>query len=191
MSLQLFFTVYGIIFIAELPDKTALAALALATRHRPLPVFLGAALALAAQSLIAVAAGSLLARLPVQVVRIGAGALFLVCAAVMWLRKVEEPGEPSREPRAAGFWSALWTVFLIIFVAELGDLTQLGTASLQAKYGAWLTVFAASTLALWSVAGLAVAVGNRAARLLAPHVTQKVAAIVFAAAGVLLVAGVF
>src|SRR5215831_14839886 len=101
MSPRLFLTVYGIIFIAELPDKTALAALALATRHRALPVFLGAALALAAQSLIAVAAGSLLARLPVHYVRIGAGALFLVCALVMWLRKIEDSGEAAREPRAA------------------------------------------------------------------------------------------
>ena len=58
-ALELFATVFGVIFVAELPDKTALAALVLATRHRPLPVWLGASLALTVQSAVAVGAGSL------------------------------------------------------------------------------------------------------------------------------------
>ena len=62
--LKLVLTVYGIVFVAELPDKTALAALVLATRHKPMPVFIGSALALAVQSLVAVAAGQLLTLLP-------------------------------------------------------------------------------------------------------------------------------
>ncbi|MEO8798891.1 MAG: TMEM165/GDT1 family protein, partial [Polyangiaceae bacterium] len=60
---QLFVTVFGIIFIAELPDKTTLAALVLATRHKPLAVLVGASLALTVQSLFAVGAGRLLALL--------------------------------------------------------------------------------------------------------------------------------
>jgi putative Ca2+/H+ antiporter (TMEM165/GDT1 family) len=191
VSLQLFATVFGVIFLAELPDKTALAALVLATRHRPLPVFLGAALALTVQSVIAVAAGSLMARLPAAYVHIGSGVVFLVCAVAMWLRKHDEPPtDPAREERAAEFWGALWTVFLVVFVAEWGDLTQIGTAGLQAKYDAWLTVFVASSLALWAVAALAVFVGNRAKRLLDPKLTQRIAAVVFALIGALLVLGV-
>ena len=73
VSPTLFATVYGVIFFAELPDKTALAALVLATRHRPLPVFLGASLAFTLQSIIAVAAGSLLAQLPSGAVHFGSG----------------------------------------------------------------------------------------------------------------------
>ena len=57
--LQIFLSVFGVIFVAELPDKTALAALVLATRYRPLPVFLGTGLALTVQSAVAVAAGGL------------------------------------------------------------------------------------------------------------------------------------
>jgi putative Ca2+/H+ antiporter (TMEM165/GDT1 family) len=189
MSLQLLATVFGVIFLAELPDKTALAALVLATRHRPLPVFLGAALALTLQSVIAVAAGSLFARLPSQYVHIGAGVLFLVCGVVMWLRKHEDGGDPAREEHRAEFWSALWTVFVVVFVAEWGDLTQIGTAGLQAKYRAWFTVLLGSSLALWAVAAIAVFVGNRAGKLLDPKITQKVAAVVFVAIGVLLIAG--
>ena len=55
-SPEVFATVFGVIFIAELPEKTAVAALVLATRHRALPVFAGTASALIVQSLIAVAA---------------------------------------------------------------------------------------------------------------------------------------
>src|SRR6266581_121154 len=70
-------------FLLELPDKTALAALLLATRHRPLPVFLGAAAAFVIQSAVAVAAGSLLSLLPREPIRIGAGILFLRMAALL------------------------------------------------------------------------------------------------------------
>jgi putative Ca2+/H+ antiporter (TMEM165/GDT1 family) len=191
ISPALFATVFGVIFVAELPDKTALAALLLATRHRALPVFVGASLALTVQSVIAVAAGSLLARLPPSVVHVGSGLLFVACAVLMWLRKTDEPAEAEGTKEAAGFWSALWTVFLVVFVAEWGDLTQIGTAGFEAKYNAWLTIFLASSLALWSVAALAVFVGNRAGKLLDPTTTQRLAAVVFASLGMLLVAGVF
>jgi putative Ca2+/H+ antiporter (TMEM165/GDT1 family) len=185
-SLQLFGTVFGVIFIAELPDKTALAALVLATRHRALPVFLGTALALTVQSIVAVAAGSLLARLPAEYVRLGSGALFVVCAAVMWLRKDEDEEEA---PEAGGFWRTFASVFMVIFIAEWGDLTQLGTAALQAKYHHWLVVGAASVAALWCVAALAVFAGNRAGKLLDPKLTQKIAAVIFACVGIALIAG--
>jgi putative Ca2+/H+ antiporter (TMEM165/GDT1 family) len=190
MSLNLFFTVFGVIFVAELPDKTALAALVLATRHRAAPVFLGAALALTVQSGIAVAAGSLLTMLPQRYVHIGAGVVFVICAVFMWVRKDEDDEHADTADRARGFWSALWKTFLVVFIAEWGDLTQFGTATLQAKYHAAITVFVASALALWAVAAIAVFIGNRAGRLLDPKLTQKIAAGVFLVIGGLLIAGV-
>src|SRR5215472_17689315 len=91
MNFQLVLSVYALIFVAELPDKTALASLVLATRHKPLPVALGAALALTIQSLIAVGAGHLLTLLPTRVVHTTAGILFLGSAVVMWRRTDEAP----------------------------------------------------------------------------------------------------
>jgi putative Ca2+/H+ antiporter (TMEM165/GDT1 family) len=189
-SPSLFATVFGVIFIAELPDKTALAALLLATRHHPVVVFVGTSLALTLQSVIAVAAGSLLARLPAPAVHVGSGLLFIACAVAMWLRRHDDVATPTNTEKAAGAWSALGTVFMVVFVAEWGDLTQIGTAGLQAKYHAALTILIASSLALWCVAAIAVFVGHRAGRLLEPTITQRVAAGVFALVGVLLVAGV-
>lgn len=190
-SLPLFFTVFGVIFLAELPDKTALATMALATRLNARAVFLGACLALTVQSAIAVVFGSLLATLPPRMVHIGAGILFIGCGVILFLKRPESAEANDKAgPEKTGFLRALWSTFALVFIAELGDLTQLGTAGFQAKYHAWLPIFTGSTLALWSVAAIAVFVGSRAQRLLDPRITQRVAALVFTAVGALLVAGV-
>ena len=196
-SPEVFATVFGVIFIAELPDKTAVAALVLATRHRALPVFIGTASALIVQSLIAVAAGGVLALLPPRPVHIGAGLLFLVSAVSMWRSKGEESepsdGKPAEgdatDARQPSFKSAFFKAFAVVFLAELGDLTQLGTAALAARYRSPVTVFAASALALCSVAALAVFLGNRLSRLINPRVVQKIAAVVFGVLGTGFVTG--
>ncbi|HEX3763534.1 MAG TPA: TMEM165/GDT1 family protein [Kofleriaceae bacterium] len=187
MSIELFATVFGIIFVAELPDKTALSALVLATRHRALPVFLGTGLALSVQSIVAVAAGSLLTRLDPTYVQLGTGLIFLGCAVAMALRKPEAGDEKEAGDQAAGFGRSMWLSFVVIFIAEWGDLTQIGTAALQARYGSWATVLLASVAALWAVTAIAVLIGNRAARVLSPRITKTVAAAVFAVVGVVLV----
>jgi putative Ca2+/H+ antiporter (TMEM165/GDT1 family) len=186
----IFTTAFGVIFLAELPDKTALTAMVLATRYRPWPVFLGTILALTVQSLFAIAAGKLLSLLPARPVHIGAGIVFMVSAVLMWRRR-EEPdkdgeGKTATEP---SFAQALASTFGVVFVAEWGDLTQLGTAALAARYGRPLPVFAGATLGLWAVSAIAVFVGNRAAKLLNPEKTKKVAAVVFALIGIALVIG--
>jgi Ca2+/H+ antiporter, TMEM165/GDT1 family len=188
---RIFATVFGVIFIAELPDKTAVAALVLATRHRPMPVFLGTALALVVQSLVAVAAGGLLSLLPARPVHIAAGLLFLVSAVFMWRRDEEE--EESTDVNDTGkpeeFRRALWKSFLVVFIAEWGDLTQLGTAALAARYRAPVTVFLAASCALCAVAALAVFLGNRLSAVIHPRHTQRAAAIVFVLLGVGLLSG--
>jgi putative Ca2+/H+ antiporter (TMEM165/GDT1 family) len=181
--------VFAVIFVAELPDKTALATLVLATRHRPAPVLIGAATALTVQSLIAVAAGQLLSLLPARPVHMGAGALFVVSAVLMWRRKEEEADAAETRAGGVGFWGSAWVVFAVVFIAEWGDLTQLATAALAARYHAPLVVFGGATLALWAVAAIAVLVGNRAAKLLDPHVTQRIAAVLFAIIGAALLFG--
>jgi putative Ca2+/H+ antiporter (TMEM165/GDT1 family) len=193
LDLRLAGTVFLVIFVAELPDKTALAALVLATRYRALPVFFGAALALTLQSVIAIAAGGLLSMLPARAVHVGAGLLFLVSAVFMWRRRPDEDASGAtreQEPASAGsFLRTLGATFGVVFIAEWGDLTQLGTAALAARYGSPLMVFAGATTALWAVTALAVLVGNRAGATLRPEVTQKVAAAVFVLVGLALTLG--
>jgi Ca2+/H+ antiporter, TMEM165/GDT1 family len=192
-TLGIGFTVFTVIFLLELPDKTALATLLLATRHRPLPIFLGSAAAFAIQSVVAVAAGSLLSLLPREPIRIGAGALFLVMAAfIVWrnfkteradeTREIEREEQKNRRPFA--------TAFLLVFVAEWGDLTQLATAALQARYREALTVFVAATTALWAVAAIAVILGNRLGAWIPQRPLQFTAAGVMVLAGIALISGI-
>ncbi|HEY4015018.1 MAG TPA: TMEM165/GDT1 family protein [Polyangiaceae bacterium] len=184
--------VFVVIFVAELPDKTALAAVVLATRRRALPVFLGASLALTVQSAIAVAAGGLLSLLPERAVHYGAGAAFFVSAVVMWVRK-EDDDESDAGARGseapASAMRDLVTSFGVVFVAEWGDLTQFATAAFATREHAPWVVFAASSVALWAVTAIAVGVGHQAGRLLDPTVTKRVAAALFALVGVALVLG--
>jgi putative Ca2+/H+ antiporter (TMEM165/GDT1 family) len=187
MNLHVIAAVYAIIFVAELPDKTALASLVLATRNPPLPVFVGASLALTVQSVVAVAAGQLLSLLPPRPVHIGAGLVFLVSAVFMWRRV--DGGETTNGVAPSGFFRVLAKAFAVVFIAEWGDLTQIGTAALAVRYAAPATVFVGATLALWSVVALAVFVGNRAANILRPDLTKRIAAVVFAIVGGALVTG--
>jgi putative Ca2+/H+ antiporter (TMEM165/GDT1 family) len=192
LKLQLFLSVFGVIFLAERPDKTALATLVLATRYRPLSVFLGAGLALTVQSLVAVAAGGLISLLPPRPVHVGAGVLFLVFAVLVWRCRHDDEDEQgaSQGPAEPTFARATASVFGVVFIAEWGDLTQLGTAALAARYAQPLVVFCGATLALWSVTAIAVVAGNRAGKLLDPERTKKIAAVIFAVLGALLIAGV-
>ena len=186
-ALGLGFTVFTVIFLLELPDKTALAALLLATRHRPLPVFLGAAAAFVIQSAVAVAAGSLLSLLPREPIRIGAGLLFLGMAALLIrrnLRKDEADEERAVDQEEARHRRPFITAFSVVFVAEWGDLTQLATAALQARYQQPVVVFVAATLALWAVCAIAVALGNRLGAWVPERPLQ------FAAAGVMVLVAI-
>ena len=168
-------TSFGLIFIAELPDKTAYTVLLLATRKRPLPVLLGSWLAFLAQNLVAVALGTLLARTSPEVIRWTAALVFLVFGLLLLLReeRPESPDAPQSQHRA------FVQSFLLVFVAEIGDATQIGTAALVARLGQRWAVFIGSTLALWTVAALAVTIGNRVGNRIPKRALRKVAGVIF------------
>ncbi|MBV8994613.1 MAG: TMEM165/GDT1 family protein [Pseudonocardiales bacterium] len=90
MNLSLLAAVFGIVFVAELPDKTALASLVLGTRYRPGVVFIGVAAAFALHVVIAVAAGSALSLAPHRIVEAVVAVLFLAGAVLMSRRGRQE-----------------------------------------------------------------------------------------------------
>jgi putative Ca2+/H+ antiporter (TMEM165/GDT1 family) len=188
----LFASTFAVIFLAELPDKTSMATLILATGRHPFAVFIGVAAAFVIQSVIAVACGSLITLLPQDIVRMSAGALFLVFAVLMWRRKAEQEDAGNGGATAGGpaFWPTAWKSFVVIFIAEWGDLTQLATAALAAKSAQPLTIFAAATLALWAVTAIAVVIGQRLKSFMNPVLMQRAAALIFVAIGLLMLCGV-
>jgi Ca2+/H+ antiporter, TMEM165/GDT1 family len=185
-DLTLFLSTFALIFVAELPDKTAIAALVLATRNNPWAVFIGSCLAFVIQSMVAVLFGSLFGLLPPHIIHIASGLLFLVFAVIMWVRKQEEKETAQKK---LSFGKVVWTSFMVIFIAEWGDLTQLASATLVAKTHEAFTVFLASTLALWSTTAIAILIGHHAKKLIDPLLLQKIAAAAFALVGILLLTG--
>ena len=175
--------VFGVVFLAELPDKTALAGLVLGTRYRASYVFAGVAAAFTVHVVLAVAAGSVLTLLPQQIVHALTGVLFLGGAAVLLLKK-DESEEDVRKPENQSFWKVSGAGFMLILVAEFGDLTQIMTANLAARYDDPLSVGIGAVLALWSVAAIGIVGGKALMRRVPLALITKIAALVMLALGV-------
>jgi Ca2+/H+ antiporter, TMEM165/GDT1 family len=159
---------FALIFPVELPDKTFVAALVLSTRYAPLAVWVGVGLAFGVQCLVAVTAGHAVSFLPEWIVHLVSTAMFLIGAAILFKSApsadAEEKGqEESFAAKASAERRGLRAVtasFLVLFAAEWGDLSQILTLNLVAKYGSPVEVFLGSWIALLAVSGLAV-VGGR------------------------------
>ena len=174
---------FVLILPVELPDKTLFATLVLATRFPPLPVFLGVGTAFGLQSAIAVTAGSLLTLLPDTVVRAVVAVLFLIGAVLLWreARKGAEDEEAAAMAREnTTFVRAALVSFGVLFAAEWGDLSQLATAGLAARYAEPLSVFVGSWAALLVISGLAAFLGRKLADRLPVTLLHRIAAVLFA-----------
>ena len=186
MDITVVATAFALIFPVELPDKTFVATLVLATRYRPLLVWIGVSAAFLVQCLVAVVAGGLLSLLPSAVVGAVAGALFLIGAVVLWRgASSADEGEAAEEEAVAGKTTAdvhgfrvVATSFGVLFLAEWGDLSQLLTAGLAARYEDPVSVFTGSWLALVTVAALAVLLGRTLLRFVRLSTIRRVGAVV-------------
>lgn len=192
-----FLVAFVAIFVAELPDKTMLATLALSVRlRRPLAVWLGVSVAYCAHMLLAVAAGSLVASLPARPVRIVVGALFCAGAAAAW-RSATRAGDVGGDDADGAASSSVGVGALgvamraagVIGVAEFADFTQLATAGLVARGAGAVATWCGAALAVVSVAGLAAFVGDRLRRRVPLARLARAGAAVFAVVGVLTLVG--
>lgn len=175
----------GVVFVAELGDKTQLLALSLATRYRPLPVLAGVSIAYAACNLLSVVVGSLLgAALPTTPLRIGGGLLFLVFAWRAW--REDDDGEDEEVPTVrAG--AVVRSVAAAMFVAELGDKTMLTTATLATERSPVLT-WVGATLGIIACGALAVVAGRALGARISTRATRMLSVVLFAGFGVALLA---
>lgn len=192
MNLAVVLTAFAVIFPAEMPDKTALASLVLGSRYRPGYVFTGVAAAFAMHVVLAVAAGSLLGLLPRRPLEVAVAVLFVIGAIVLLRGRPHDQDEQTeRGEKANRFWPVALTSFGVVAVAEFGDLTQIAIATLAARYHAPLAVGTGSVLALWAVAGLAIA-GGRGLQKLVPlrWITRVAAGVMLILAGVSVAAAV-
>ena len=183
----------GLVFVAELGDKTQLVALGFGARHRLGPVLLGVAIAYAVSNLLAVVVGGLLGvALPVRTIGLVGGLLFLGFAA--WTLRDAKADAPGDEAGIDGQGrgtvtgrSIVLSVATAMFLAELGDKTMLATATLAAQ-GSPLYTWVGATVGIILSGMLGVLVGRVFGARLPERVTRVGSAALFAVFGAVLLA---
>ncbi len=176
----------GLVFVAELGDKTQLVALGFGARHRLGPVLAGVTLAYAVTNLVSVVVGGAAgAALPTRAIGIAGGLLFLGFAA--WTVRSRPAGERGAEPDArtapgAAGRSVVLSVAGAMVVAELGDKTMLATATLAAR-GDPVLVWIGATAGIVAAGALGVVVGRALGARLPARATRIGSAVLFAVFG--------
>lgn len=183
--LHAFLISFGVIFVAELGDKSQLMALAFATRYRPVPILIGITIATALVHAVSVAFGALIgAALPTDVINLVAGIAFLGFAAWTWRGDSLDEEEQARAERDNR--SAIVAASVAFFLAELGDKTMLATITLATTEGA-VGTWAGSTLGMVAADALAIAVGAALGARLPERAIRIGATVAFVVFGVLLI----
>jgi putative Ca2+/H+ antiporter (TMEM165/GDT1 family) len=175
---------FGVIFVAELGDKSQLMALAFAARYRALPILIGITIATAVVHLVSVVVGAAVGvALPTHLLSVIAGLAFFAFAAWTWRGDELGEDEASRASRTAR--SAVFAAAFAFFLAELGDKTMLATITLATKeglFGTWL----GSTLGMVTADALAIVIGQQLGTRLPERAIRVGAAITFVIFGVIL-----
>ncbi|HKY65476.1 MAG TPA: TMEM165/GDT1 family protein [Acidimicrobiales bacterium] len=174
----------GLVFVAELGDKTQLVALGFGARHRLAPVLTGVVIAYMATNLLSVLVGGLLgATLPTRAIGLGGGVLFLGFAAwTLWKDEDDEDDEGA----ATSQGSIVLSVATAMFVAELGDKTMLATATLAAQ-GNPVLVWIGATIGIILAGTLGVLLGRAFGARLPERATRIGSAVLFAVFGLVLI----
>jgi putative Ca2+/H+ antiporter (TMEM165/GDT1 family) len=176
-----FWLSFGMIFLAELGDKTQLVALTLATQYKASIVLAGIFSATLAVHVFSTALGGLMGGLlPTDWIKFIAGVAFIGFG--FWTLRGDclEEGENGTCRRIA---SPFWLVFVTFFLAELGDKTMLSTVTLAAT-GSFVLVWIGSTVGMVASDGLAILVGKLLGTKLPERLVKIGAGVIFLGFGV-------
>ena len=181
--MEAFLVSTGIVALAEMGDKTQLLALVLAARYKkPWTIVLGILVATISNHAMAGALGAWVTTvITPQTLRWILGVSFLAMAAWMLVPdKLEDEGE-----KPLGLLGVFGTTVLVFFLAEMGDKTQIATVMLAARYEAYVSVVAGTTLGMMLANAPVVWLGERVTRIVPLKIVRTVSALVFAVLGVL------
>ena len=176
---------FGIIFAAELGDKSQLMAMTFAARYRAITILLAITLSTAVVHLVSVAIGAALGvALPTHAIAVAGGVAFIGFG--VWTLRGDEldDAEAARAERKTR--SVFWTVALAFFLAELGDKTMLATITLATDHGLFGT-WLGSTLGMVAADALAILVGSWLGARLPERAVKIGAATLFFVFGVYLI----
>lgn len=195
------FSAFGLVFVAELGDKTQLAVVSQTCKfRRPRAVFLGGSLALTTVTAIGAVGGRLLnAFIPQDIIRIVAAVAFIVMGLLIWreARKADARTECNPSGEAGGElspglwdWRAFGTTFSLLFLAELGDKTQLAVLGLASKSATAWIAFSGGAAALICVSAIGVLGGEKLCQWIPERLLLRISAGAFVVMGVLMGLGI-
>lgn len=181
---QAFAIAFGVIFVAELGDKSQLLALALAARYRPLPVLVGIAVGSAFMFAVSVGVGAVVgAALPTRVIDVVAGLAFVGFG--LWTLGGDDDEEDEAAPEVRAH-SVVLTTAGAFLVAELGDKTMLAAITLASTNGV-VGTWGGATLAMVAADGIAIALGALLGTRLPQRAIRIGAAVLFFVFGAVLI----
>ena len=203
MDWPILLSTLSLVFVAELGDKTQLAVITQTCKHRrPWPVFLGACVALTLVSLLGALGGQLIGGfIPPLLLRVAAALAFVVMGALIARQALK--GRRTSQGEACPYvpleacetgpgwnWPAFNSTLALLFVAELGDKTQLAIFGLAGRYGSPWAVFAGGSLALTLVTALGVLGGQGLCKIIPQRILLAMSAAAFVAMGILIGFGI-
>ncbi len=175
-------TVFVIIFVAEIPDKTMVSSILLGSKYNGLLVWLGAAFAFAIQVTISVTVGTVITLIPHNILEGIIAAVFLAGGIYLILTNEKEQieeGEKLAQTPKKHMKKVLLTSFGVTFLGEFGDLTQIATINLEAKYHQALSVALGAFLGLVAVVSIGIIGGKSLLKVLPTNRIRKLAGIIF------------
>ncbi|MEO5378372.1 MAG: TMEM165/GDT1 family protein [Magnetococcus sp. DMHC-6] len=182
-------TTFGLIFLAELGDKTQLVCMTLAARHRPMPVIIGAISAFIALNTLAVVFGAGLSEwIPEKVLAAIVALLFAVFGILSLRSQKEEEGDEEVQEKSGK--SVIFTTFMMIFLAEMGDKTQIAVAGLASTLPV-IPVWIGGTIALSASSVLGVLAGRKLLTRIPLHRLQQISGLFFLALAALAATKIF
>ncbi len=189
MNLVPFFASFFIIGLAELGDKTQLLVLALAAKYPMEKVIYGVAAATALLMLFAVLVGEAVHRLIHPLfISILAGAFFIIYGLIM-INSARQ-GEEVHEDKPVKAKDPFLVAFASMFLAELGDKTQLATFAIAAKYSAPFQVWLGATIGMIVVNLFGIAIGNILRNYMPEKVMNLLAGVIFIVFGMVTFLGI-
>jgi len=175
---------FGIIFVAELGDKSQLMALAFAARFKALPILIGITVATAVVHAFSVIVGAVVGvALPTRAISLVAGLAFFAFAA--WTIRGDTLDEDDASKAERSTHSAVVAASVAFFLAELGDKTMLATITL-ATHESLLGTWAGSTVGMVAADALAIVVGQQLGSRLPERAIKVGAAVAFVVFGLVL-----
>jgi len=169
--IAILFATYGAVFVAEIVgDKLLYTTGVLAARYRTLPIMIGMLIAFMCKMAVAVAVGSAISKLPPLLVAALTSVSFIGVAITLWRKPLERsPAEKERRASSAALIS-----FAAIFFSEWGDVGQITAATMAARFGAPLLVWAGAVAAMVTKGALAASVGAGVRQWIIARIPPKV-----------------